>query len=198
MQRVYIVTSEFMDKHGEREWNVCATFRLLYEAKKLLAEKRQNILDEYGMSAEELEQSDDYEVEDEDNRFYVQDFCGGWDEISITEQKIEDESPFIDIMFPFKDKQYIERIYLNDVDPDHYEDLWDWWFGDSDSRTQGDVTYDFELTANKHADGNFAMTGMYINVYLNDCDAIIATIPTKDIKIHTSWSKTKVFEPCQE
>lgn len=196
--KVYIVTHEWQDTGGGHEFWVVATYRRESDALKLLAEEREKLIKEHNVSIDEMKESDEYEVEADDVHFFLQDADGAWDEIKVIDQKVNGTSAYIDILFPFKDEWYAERIYLDDVDMNHYDDLWDWWFGDTESKVDGDGTYDFELTADKHNDGGFAMTGMYINVYEHDCDEIIATIHTENIKIHTSWSNDKTFESCQK
>lgn len=195
MEKVYIVTYEYQDRHGERECSICGTFSNLSEAKKLLAKKRQAVLDDYEMTVEEMK-ANDFDITDSESTFFACDPRGGWDDININEESVQGSDAYVDIMFPFDGQTFIERINMGDVDPNHYDDLWDWWFSEQNN-PGNEGKHTFELTADKHKDGNFAMTGMYINVYPFMDDNIIKVIPTADIKIHTSWSGTKTFEQAQ-
>lgn len=97
---------------------------------------------------------------------------------------------YIEIAFFYKKDLYVERIYTKDIDKNHYENMWDWWFGNKESDAYPDLV--FELTADKNSDGKLTTNNMYINVYENEnSDTPIDTI--KEIGYRKSWCNHKAF-----
>ena len=79
------------------------------------------------------------------------------------------------ISFVAQGVAYTKTIKKSEIDIEHYDTLWDWWGGDTDSVY--DNMLDFELTGNKDDDDNLiADDNLYLNVYERDGDNIIETI----------------------
>lgn len=101
-----------------------------------------------------------------------------------------DKNTYIEIAFIYRKELYVERIYTKDIDKNHYENMWDWWFGNKESDTYPDLV--FELTADKNSDGKLTTENMYINVYENeDSDEPIDII--KEISYRKSWCEYRAF-----
>lgn len=101
-----------------------------------------------------------------------------------------DKNTYIEIAFIYRKELYVERIYTKDIDKNHYENMWDWWFGNKESDTSPDLV--FELTADKNSDGKLTTENMYINVYENeDSDEPIDII--KEISYRKSWCEHRAF-----
>ena len=84
------------------------------------------------------------------------------------------------ISFVAQGETYTKTIKKSEIDTEHYDTLWDWWGGDTDSVY--DNMLDFELTGHKDMDGNLiADENLYINVYDRDDDHVKECI--KDISI---------------
>lgn len=79
------------------------------------------------------------------------------------------------ISFVAQGETYTKTIKKSEIDTEHYDTLWDWWGGDTDSVF--DNMLDFELTGQKDEDGNLIVDdNLYINVYERDSDHVIETI----------------------
>lgn len=87
----------------------------------------------------------------------------------------------IQINFEYNGVKYRQTIDENDIDMTHYEDMWDWWFGENDNELADrhykdkDDEYElvFEVTADKKwidEKNYYIMSGecLYINVYKNN------------------------------
>lgn len=102
---------------------------------------------------------------------------------------LESEKPYIELLFQYNDIWYCERIYLHNIDPNHYENMWDYWFGNSSEDEEPDLI--FEVTANKE-NGHFTLDELYINVYENDeANDPIAVIT--EFTYRKSWIGCKGF-----
>lgn len=75
------------------------------------------------------------------------------------------------ISFVVQGVAYTREIKKSEIDTEHYDTLWDWWGGDTDSVY--DNMLDFELTGHKDEQGNLiADERMYLNVYERDGDQV--------------------------
>ena len=75
------------------------------------------------------------------------------------------------ISFMAQGVTYTKTIRKSEIDTEHYDTLWDWWGGDTDSVY--DNMLDFELTGHKDEEGNLvADKRIYLNVYERDDDHI--------------------------
>ena len=101
-----------------------------------------------------------------------------------------DKNTYIEIAFIYRKELYVERIYIGDIDMLHYENMWDWWFGNGKSDSYPDLV--FECVADKDSDGKLTTENMYINVYENDnSDEPIETIEA--INYRKSWCEHRTF-----
>lgn len=102
---------------------------------------------------------------------------------------LKDGLPYIELLFQYKSIWYCERIYPYNIDPNHYENMWDYWFGNSTEDDEPELA--FEVTANK-VDGQFTLDNLYINVYENDeANTPIAVIT--EFAYRKSWIDCKGF-----
>lgn len=101
-----------------------------------------------------------------------------------------EEDTYIEVAFMYDQELYVERIYTKDIDPNHYGNLWDWWFcaGTEDHNSQ----LRFELTADKNENGQFTTDSIYINVYANE-DAHNPIAVVREISCRKSWINRKAF-----
>lgn len=117
--------------------------------------------------------------------------CG--DYVCIEVGKLGNLDPlntYIEIAFFYKKELYVERIYTKDIDKNHYENVWDWWFGNKKFDAYPDLV--FELTADKNSNGKLTTENMYINVYEDeDSDEPIDII--KEISWRKSWCEHRAF-----
>lgn len=87
----------------------------------------------------------------------------------------------IQINFEYNGVKYRQTIDENDIDMAHYDDIWDWWFGENDNELADRHYKDkddehelvFEVTADKKwmdekNDYIISGEGLYINVYKNN------------------------------
>lgn len=89
---------------------------------------------------------------------------------------------------------YIEKISTNNTDPNHYDNLWDWWFVNDKEDTNPNLI--FELTSEKDENGKYTTNNMYINVYTDeDSSEPIDTI--HDTFYRISWVNRKAFTLCK-
>ena len=79
------------------------------------------------------------------------------------------------ISFVAQGVTYNKTIRKSEIDTEHYDTLWDWWGGNTDSVY--DNMLDFELTGHKDQNGNLiADENLYINVYERDDDNVMETV----------------------
>lgn len=104
----------------------------------------------------------------------------------------------IQITFKYNGVTYRKTIDENNVDMEHYEDIWDYWFGENDNelakrhykeKDEEDELV-FEVTANKKwFNDDYGLCticgeGIYINVYPNsDADDYCEQIYTDNIEV---------------
>lgn len=88
-EKIYIVFQEWESKHGDRDAQILNVTFDKEEAIKCLQEERNEILANCSLSVDEIKKNDNYDIEDELEHFYLFDFYGGWDEITIQERDIE-------------------------------------------------------------------------------------------------------------
>lgn len=88
-EKIYIVFQEWESKHGDRDAQILNVTFDKEEAIKCLQEERNEILANCPLSVDEIKKNDNYDIEDELEHFYLFDFYGGWDEITIQERDIE-------------------------------------------------------------------------------------------------------------
>lgn len=91
-EKVYVVFQEWEDASGERDSQILAVTRTEEDAIKVLQEERAEILANFKggkMTVEEIENDEDYDLEDTPTRFWLQDLFGGWDEITIIEKVVK-------------------------------------------------------------------------------------------------------------
>lgn len=93
---------------------------------------------------------------------------------------------FIVLQFDYDGETFNERIYVDDIDRNHYDDMWDWWFGAP--KESKNPALNFEVLGKKDRYGNIIADKFNLNVYLNeDCDTPIATFPCCYLRISKSW-----------
>ena len=73
------------------------------------------------------------------------------------------------IQFSFQQKVITKVISLHELDLQHYDYLWDYWF---EMEVNG-IKYTFELTAQKDKCGKPTTSNAYINIYKEDEEQII-------------------------
>lgn len=69
----------------------------------------------------------------------------------------------IHIEFPYKNLIHMIDIPVDHIDINHYDTLWDWWFGLEDRFPSWEE--DFEITGEKSDFDTVTVNGIYINVY---------------------------------
>jgi len=98
---------------------------------------------------------------------------------------------YIDILFQYDDDIYSERIYLDMIDTNHYDDLWDYWFGCGAEDKHPNIV--FEVTADKDNDGKFTLSNLYINVYVTENDDKPISVITA-FSYRKSWCNHKAYK----
>ena len=179
--KIYVVTQEWGNTSLEDyNFEILGVFFDLREA-TLCMQKARNIelSESYGTPYEYLFHSMEVSVNEEDWRVEITAANGKWDNFEIHEKEVK-QRDFIAIQFEYAGEVFNERIYLDQIDSTHYDDIWDWWFGSNGSEQFPDLN--FELTADKDKDGNPVCSNMYINVYENEN----AMFPMKRIT-NISW-----------
>lgn len=86
----------------------------------------------------------------------------------------------LQISFIYDGVKYRQTIDENDIDMEHYDDIWDWWFGENSNELADRHYIDkddeneliFEVTADKKwidekNDSIISADNIYINVYEN-------------------------------
>ena len=121
---------------------------------------------------QEARDNEDVEVEEDVDSFYIMDnsLLDKWYELKIHERLVKQRN-LISIQFEYAGETFTDRVYIDQIDLTHYDEVWDWWFG---SHNENFPNLNFELTADKDADGNPSIENAYINVYKDDesCDSI--------------------------
>lgn len=103
----------------------------------------------------------------------------------------------LQISFTYDGVKYRQTIDENDIDIEHYDYMWDWWFGENDNelanlhyiKKDNENELIFEVTADKKwveekDDYIICGEGIYINVYPNTYeDNYCAQIDTNEIEV---------------
>lgn len=179
---IFIVVSEWESYDGNHDSEVIGVFYDLQKATRCLEAERDTILKEsYATSFDECS---GVKAKGGDGYFFVTDeYESRWDSIDIYEKEVE-QRDFIAIQFEYDGETFNERVYLDQIDREHYEDLWDWWFGAKTCSEHSELN--FELLGEKDNDGNIIIDKFKINVYADvDADDPMATI--SNCKLTKSW-----------
>lgn len=187
--KVYVVTQEWGNTSWEDfNFEILGVFFDLREATLCMQKARNVELSEsYGTPYEYLSHSMEVSVNEEDWKVEIAATNGKWDNFEIHEKEVK-QRDFIAIQFKYSGEVFNERIYLDQIDLTHYDDIWDWWFGSNGNEHFPDLN--FELTADKDKDGSPACGNMYINVYENE-DAMVPLKRITDISWVHSWIERK-------
>ena len=174
LDKIFIVTSEWSTNNGDHEFAVIGAFFDMGEAAECLEKERNMILTEsFGFdSIQEARDNEDVEVEENEDSFYIMDnsLLDKWYELKIHERLVKQRN-LISIQFEYAGETFTDRVYIDQIDMTHYDEVCDWWFG---SHNENYPDLNFELTADKDADGNPSIENAYINVYEDDesCEPI--------------------------
>lgn len=187
--KVYVVTQEWGNTSWEDfNFEILGVFFDLREATLCMQKARNVELSEsYGTPYEYLSHSMEVSVNEEDWKVEITATNGKWDNFEIHEKEVE-QRDFIAVQFKYSGEVFNERIYLDQIDLTHYDDIWDWWFGSHGNEHFPDLN--FELTADKDKDGSTTCGNMYINVYENE-DAMVPLKRITDISWVHSWIERK-------
>ncbi len=143
-------------------------------------------------SLQEARDNDDVVIEEDTDRFYIMDesLIDKWDELRIHTRLVE-QRDVVSIQFEYAGETFIDRVYVDQIDLTHYDNLWDWWFDSHNSKFPELV---FELTAHKDANGNPSIKNAYINVYEN-VDANDPIVVIQDVRLQiTLTERTMNYE----
>lgn len=194
--KLYAVVHEQEDYCGDRESKIQKLFRTEYQARKFMLKLRDKVLaNEYNVTPDEMRLNDSYDYKESKHDVYMQNKDAGcWDDIRIESVPIY-KNKYIDVVFLYDGKTYFQRIYIADIDMEHYEKVWSEVFGEfNDGANNHDDQLVFELVADKYTDVTISLNNMYIDVYENDeADDPFDRI-TSDIYVRTSWSGRNWFE----
>ena len=174
LDKIFIVTSEWSTNNGDHEFSVIGAFFDMREAAECLERERNLILTEsFGFdSVQEARDNEDVEVEEDVDRFYIMDnsLLDKWYNLKIHERLVKQRN-LISIQFEYAGETFTDRVYIDQIDLTHYDEVWDWWFG---SHNENYPDLNFELTADKDAYGSPSIGNAYINVYEDDesCEPI--------------------------
>ena len=185
--KIYIVTSEWNTYDGDREFAVIGAFFDMREAVESMNKERNVIITEsYNFdSLQDARDNEDITIEEEIDRFFIMDnsLIDKWDELKIHERLIK-QRDFIAIQFEYDGETFNERIYLDDIDREHYDNNWDWWFASPEDSKHPDLN--FEVFGDKDNDGNIIYDAFEINIYENE-DAMDSMATVCDFELTQSW-----------
>lgn len=88
-EKIYIVFQEWQSKYGEREAQILHVTFDKDEAISVLNDEKAEIVANYHTPLEEMKNNEAFDIEDEPEHFYLNDFYGGWDEIKVIERNIK-------------------------------------------------------------------------------------------------------------
>ena len=185
--KIYVVVSEWQSADGSFDTDVIGVFYDPQQATECFRKERDTVLEEsYETTFEQCEECEDVRVKSSDNYFFIaEEFGNRWDSITIHEKEIE-QRDFIAIQFVYDGETFNERVYLDSIDYNHYENLFDWWFGAPKDSRHPDLC--FELNCDMDENGNYKLYDMRIAVYENeDADEPTEWIDHWQIKAETSW-----------
>lgn len=162
-EKIYVVLQQWEDKCGARDAQILCVTPHLYDARKSMQEERDEILANHTLTLEQIKHNDDYELEEDESRFFLNDMYGGWDEITILEKEVP-QRDFISIGFYSErtNKYYSKRIYLDQIDPNHYDTIWDYWFSYKGNKKC------YEVLGNKDEDGKYLTRSLKVNIYADE------------------------------
>lgn len=195
MSKIFIVQQEWLAKDESHDTAILGAFYTRQEAIQCMQKERDTLLaEDYNVSLEEIKSSEYYDYsENDDGCLISQMYDYPWDKISIIETFLP-ERKYIDVLFRLNSKTYCERVYLDQVDITHYDNLWDWWFSAKENdQDVSDVEPVFEITAEKSDNGEITINNMYINVYANE-NADDWYCQIKGVKVRKSWADSIAFE----
>lgn len=180
--KIYIVVSEWESVDGSFDSNVIGVYHDLRQATECFKKERDTVLDEsYSTTFDKCE---NVIVKGNDYYFFVaEEYSNRWDSITIYEKEVE-QRDFIAIQFEYDGETFNERIYLDQIDRDHYDDHWDWWFGPHEGSKHPDLN--FEVFGDKDDDGNIIYDAFEINIYENE-DAMDSMATVCDFELTQSW-----------
>ena len=195
MSKIFIVQQEWLAKDESHDTAILGAFYTRQEAIQCMQKERDTLLaEDYNVSLEEIKKSEYFDYsENEDGCSIAQVYDFPWDKISIIETSLS-EREYIDVLFRFNSKTYCERVYIDQIDITHYDNLWDWWFSTKQNgKNISDAEPVFEITAEKDNDGQITTNNLYINVYENE-NANDWFCQIKGVKVRKSWTDSKAFE----
>lgn len=197
---VYIVSYQYQTASGEANFENERAFMSEFLATQWMHKRAEEIAkEEYGMTMEELRaesMKEDSMYELEDNHldvFMMNNQDDSWDKLQVHELRLDGSDTYVDVLFNYNGRTFSERVYMELLDLDHYENVWSWIFG---SHTDGYVHDDdivFELCGDKNADGTPSLTHLHIEVY-KDIFALTPYHRFSDIQFRTSWSGNNWFQ----
>ena len=185
--KVYVVLAEWESQSGDFDSCILGLFYDMRQAVECLKTERDTILSEtYNTSFGKCE-GVNITGKGENHIFISSEFGYRWDSLTICEKEIE-QRDFIAIQFEYDGETFNERIYLDQIDREHYDDHWDWWFGPHEGSKHPDLN--FEVFGDRDGDGNIICDAFEINVYENE-DAMDSIATICDFKLTQSWLSKK-------
>lgn len=186
--KIYVVLSEWESPSDDFNCEVIGVFYDIREAVACLKTERDTILSEtYNTSFNRCEGVTVIGQGERHVSFFSESYCCR-NSLTIYEKEIE-RRDFIAIQFKYAGEVFNERIYLDQIDLTHYDNVWDWWFGSNGNKQFPNLN--FELTSDKDQDGNPTCGNMYINVYKND-EAMTPLQIITDVSYSRSWAGKKI------
>lgn len=186
--KIYVVLSEWESQSDDYNCEVIGVFYDMREAVACLETERDTILSEtYNTSFDKCEGVTMIGQGERHVSFFSESDCCS-NSLTIWEKEIE-QRDFIAIQFKYSGEVFNERIYLDQIDLTHYDNVWDWWFGSNGNKQFPNLN--FELTSDKDQDGNPTCGNMYINVYKND-EAMTPLQIITDVSYSRSWAGKKI------
>lgn len=186
--KIYVVLSEWESPSDDFNCEVIGVFYDMREAVACLKTERDTILREtYNTSFNRCEGVTMIGQGERHLYFFSESDCCR-NSLTIYEKEIK-RRDFIAIQFKYAGEVFNERIYLDQIDLTHYDNVWDWWFGSNGNKQFPNLN--FELTSDKDQDGNPTCGNMYINVYKND-EAMTPLQIITDVSYSRSWAGKKI------
>lgn len=188
LDKIYIVTQEWGYVAEEPEG--LEVIGIFYDYQKAVSRMNSEcditLRESYGTPREYLAHSQEVSVtEDLDSIQIFNQITGKQDMFRIFEKDIE-QRDFIVLQFDYDGETFNEHIYIDNIDRNHYDDMWDWWFGAP--KESKNPKLNFEVLGKKDRNGDIIADKFQLNVYLNeDCDTPIATFPCCYLRISKSW-----------
>lgn len=180
--KIYIVISEWESLSGDFGSEVLGVFFDVRKATECLTVERDTLLSETYHTS--IDKHLGFAIRNDDDYFFISDSYGSqWDTITIHEKEVE-QRDFITIQFEYDGETFNERIYLDQIDREHYDDHWDWWFGSHEGSKHPDLN--FEVFGDKDDDGNIIYDAFEINIYENE-DAMDSMATVCDFELTQSW-----------